>query len=163
MVEMNDIKQRTFSVAGSLSLLRKYKQSNREVTIYLIDGKRFTGQLRWYDDYALKIILFDGSITVPIHNIVQYESENIMSEGEVDYKGKACRGKGFPTTRERQQLSKYKKEKNLLHFYLKDGSEVRGKLQWVLDYVYAIRPENSNRDYMITKRHILYYRKIEVN
>jgi sRNA-binding regulator protein Hfq len=164
MAEVIELKkQGTFRIVGSLGLLRKYKLGGKELTVYLTDGKKFTGQLRWYDNYALKIILPDESITIPIHNIVQYECEHFLSEGEVEYKGKVSRGIAFPTNREKEQISKYKKNKELLHFYLKDGTEVRGRLQWVLEYVYAVRPDNSNHDFMITKRHIMYYRKIEVN
>ncbi len=163
MVEVNDLKQRTFSIAGSLNLLKKYKHNNRTITVSLIDGKKFTGQLRWYDDYAIKLILPDGSITIPIHNIIQYECEYILSEGEVEYKGKVLRSLMFSTNRENQQLYDYKNNKKLLYFYLKDGTEIIGRLHWVMEYVYAVRPDNSNRDFMITKRQILYYKKIEVN
>jgi sRNA-binding regulator protein Hfq len=163
MAEITDKKQRTFSIASSLNLLKKYQRNNKEVTVYLTDGKKFTGQLRWYDNYAIKVILHDGSIIIPMHNIVQYECEYFLTGGEAEYTGTISRGPAFPTNRERQQLFKYMRNNELLHFYMKNGSEIRGRLQWVMEYVYAVRPDNSNRDCMITKRHIMYYRKIEVN
>jgi small nuclear ribonucleoprotein (snRNP)-like protein len=132
--------------------------------VYITDGKKFTGQLRWYDDYAIKIILPDGSVTIPLHNIVHYECECFLAEGEVEYKGNnVSRGISPTTYREQERLEKYWKNNELIHFYLKDGSEVRGRLQWYLDHVYAVKPDNSSYNCMITKRHILYYRKIEVN
>lgn len=166
MTETVENKQKkTFKVYdNSLSLLRKYKQGDKDVTVYLTDGKKFTGKIRWVDDYAIKIILSDGSITIPIHNIAQYECEYFQLEGELpDESNRVFKGAVQSTGKEKDQLKKYKQSKELIHFYLKDGIEVRGRLQWLLEYAYAVRPENSVRDCVITKRHILYYKKIEVN
>jgi sRNA-binding regulator protein Hfq len=99
---------------------------------------------------------------VPIHNIVYYQCEHFLLDGEVD-NVKVFKGRAITTEMEKEQLKKYKRNKELLHFYMKDGSEIKGRLQWYEDYVYAVRPEDGNRDYMITKRQILYYKKIEVN
>lgn len=151
-----------FRVLGSTSLLRKYKEAGKEVFVYLNDGKSFTGKLRWFDDYAIKIILLDGSITIPIHNIVYYQCEHFLLEGEVD-NVKVFKGRAKPTDREGEQLKKYKRNKELLHFYMKDGSEIIGRLQWYEDYAYAVRPDNSKLDCTITKRQIMYYKKIEIH
>lgn len=159
----NKQQQKVFKVHDSISLLKKYKLGGKEVTVYLTDGKKFTGQIRWFDDYAVKIILPDCSITIPIHNIAQCECEHFQLDGEVpDKNNRVFKGAAKSTDKEREQLKKYKQGNELIHFYLKDEIEVRGRLQWVLEYVYAVRPENSNRDCMITKRQILYYKKIEV-
>jgi len=164
MEEIIELKQqKIFKVYGSISLLRKYKQGDKEITVYLIDGKKFTGKLRWFDDYAIKVILSDGSITIPIHNIAQFECEHFLLDGEIDDNNRVFRGMARSTEREQEQLKKYRKNNELIHFYLKDEIEVRGRLQWLLEYVYAVRPEKSSRDCMITKRQILYYKKIEVN
>lgn len=156
--------QRTFSfrVLGSTSLLRKYKFAYKEITIYLTDGKSFTGKIRWCDDYAIKIILPDGSVIVPIHNIVYYQCEHFLLDGEID-NVKVFKGRAKPTEMEKEQLKKYKRNKDLLHFYMKDGSEIRGRLQWYEDYAYAVRPDNSEVDCTMTKRQIMYYRKIDIN
>jgi sRNA-binding regulator protein Hfq len=165
MAEVAEPKKKgIFKVYGSSTLLRKYKLGGKEVTVYLTDGKKFTGQLRWFDDYAIKVILPDGSITIPIHNILQYECECFLLDGEVASNNtRVFKGLAQSTDKEKEQLNKYRNNNELLHFYMKDGSEVRGRLQWVLEYMYAVRPDNSKQDYMITKRQIMYYRKIEVN
>ncbi len=157
-------KAKKFVVCDSMSFLWKYKYSGREITVHLTDGKSFTGKLRWFDEYAFKIILSEGSITIPIHNIIQYECEEFQLEGEQPSSNKNVFKyvKNPSTDKEKEQLKKYKYNKELIHFYLKDGIEVRGRLQWFLDYAYTVRPEDSNHDVMITKRQILYYRKIEV-
>jgi small nuclear ribonucleoprotein (snRNP)-like protein len=153
-----------FKIFGSISLLHKYRLGNKELTVYLSDGKTFTGKLRWFDEYAVKIVIPGARITIPIHNIIHYQCENFSLDGElVDNNNRVFRGQVRSTEREEEQLYKYKRDKELLHFYMKDGSEVIGRLQWYEDYLYAVRPDNSNKDCMITKRQIMYYRKIKVN
>ena len=170
MTEVREEKQekkqeKRFVVIGSTSLFTKYKLKDKSITVHLENQKSFTGKIRWYDDYAIKLILPDssGSITVPVHNILYYENEHFLLENESAAKisKRVFRGVPKSTGKERQQLAKYKYKNNLVNFHLINGREITGKLNWYVDHVYSIKTEEGDRDYEITKRHILYYRKLE--
>ena len=163
--EKKETQTKPFIIIGSTSQLAKYKFADRALTVYLRNGKTFAGKIRWYDDYAVKLIMPDGSgsITIPIHNILYYECEQFALENEKEGKfaKRVFRGVAKSTNKEKQQLSKYKKDNNLLNFYLSNGNEITGRLNWYIDYIYSIKSEEGNKDYQLIKRHILYYRKIE--
>jgi cold shock CspA family protein/sRNA-binding regulator protein Hfq len=158
-----EVRAKIFIVYNSNNLLTKYKICDADLSVYLINGKKITGKLRWYDDYAIKLIMPDGSgsVTIPIHNIVYYECDHKLLDGEQDKIAKVFRGVPKCTNKEKNQLAKYKNDNELIHFYLEDGIEVRGRLKWYVDYLYCIKPENEDSDLHIIKRHILYYKKIE--
>jgi len=166
MTEVKDDKQeKKFVVIGTASIFTKYKIKDKLITVHLIDGSNFTGKIKWYDDYAIKLFLSEdtGSITVPIHNILYYECEHFLLENEKVAKlsKRVFRGVAKSTDKERQQLVKYKFRKVPVHFYLKNGLEIRGKIKWYVDHSYFIETEEGDRDYQIIKRHILYYKKIK--
>ncbi len=156
-------KTKTFIVYNSINLLTKYKIADSNLTLHLTNGKTITGKMRWYDDYAIKIILPDGSgsVTVPIHNIIYYESNHTMLEGEQDKITRVFRGVPKCTNKEKSQLAKYKKNNELIHFYMEDNMEIKGRLKWFVDYLYCIETDNKEPDYHIVKRHIVYYKKID--
>ena len=131
-------KTKTFIVYNSINLLTKYKIADSNLTLHLTNGKTITGKMRWYDDYAIKIILPDGSgsVTVPIHNIIYYESNHTMLEGEQDKITRVFRGVPKCTNKEKSQLAKYKKNNELIHFYMEDNMEIKGRLKWFVDYLY---------------------------
>ncbi|MEQ8186804.1 MAG: cold shock domain-containing protein [Candidatus Eremiobacterota bacterium] len=156
-------KAKTFIVYNSINLLTKYKIADSTLILHLTNGKTITGKMRWYDDYAIKIILSDGtgSVTVPIHNIIYYECNHIQLEGEQDKISRVFRGVPKCTNKEISQLTKYKKNNELIHFYMEDNVEIKGRLKWFVDYLYCIEPDNREPDCQIVKRHIVYYKKIE--
>jgi sRNA-binding regulator protein Hfq len=154
------IKFKMENLLTSSSLLMKYKRLDKEITVTLTDGSKFTGKIRWADDYSVKIILPDGSITIPIHNILYMDTIYVPpSLHEFTYR--VYHGRPLNTGREIQQLNKYMKSRELLHFYLENGVEIRGRLDSFESYIYFIKPVDGDRDYQIMKRHILYYKKID--
>ena len=212
--------KKTFFIVGSHSLFAKYKNSEKDLTVFLVNGEKLCGKINFYDDYSIKLSLNDGSgsVTIPIHNIISYECEHFLVEGEEDGmiffkiteenfknlsdkvdtkklenlvdKGytrkkivkklisqgflddeidlildnatmieKVSRGVPKSTNRENQQLFIYKKQQEYVHFYLEDGHEITGRLKWFMDHLYCV--EDDERDYFITKRHILYYKRVD--
>ena len=153
-----------FNVHNSRDLLTKYYKGGKELTIYIKGGSKFTGTLKWYDDYAIKIRRADksGSVTIPIHNILYYQCEHFQLDFEQKQSPRVCRKPPNSTDKEKLQIQRYKDNKELLHIYMEDGTEVKGRIQWYTAPVYSIRPDDEDWDYMIIKRHILYYRKIRL-
>jgi len=214
------LEEKKFYIVGSNSLFTKYKKSDKELTVYLTDGTRLSGKIRYYDDYSIKLVMSDGSITVPIHNIVNYECDRFLMENEVDgitfsritedvikaledkintemlktildkdftdkklkkkltklnfsqedidlilnsvvRAEKVSRGVPKSSGKEKEQLFKYKHDNELLYFRLEDGFEIKGRLEWFLDHIYCVKSDGEDKLYFITKRHILYYKKLD--
>lgn len=153
-------------IYNSHALLSNYAHNKVTLTLYLKGNYKFTGTIGWFDDYALKIKLRtgEGNITIPIHNIIYYECDYYQREIQfnriVEW---VYRNVPKSTLREETQLSRYKKTKELLHFYLEDGTEIRGRIQWYIQSLYCIRPENGDMDHLIIKRHILYYKELRAD
>ena len=154
--------KKPFLLRGSQSLFNKYRITNKEITVYLSQGREFTGRIDFWDDYAVKLILQDEEVMIPIHNILYCKFEHFLLENEKqNFYANVDRGMGYSSGREEALLNWYERKQSLLHFYMEDGVEVRGRLRWHLDYVYCIRPDGEVLDYLIHKRTILYYKKIE--
>jgi sRNA-binding regulator protein Hfq len=159
---MSEEKVKRFSVLNSRSLFTKYCSSGKPLKAYLRENKLFTGKIKWFDSYAFKLSLQDGSgnIIIPIHNILYYECEHVFREGEIE-KESAHRTPPDNTGQEESQLNRYWRKKTLLHFHLKNGIEIKGRLKNFQDYAYTVKPDDEDWLYRITKRHILYYKKIK--
>jgi len=129
--------------------------------VHLRQDKEFTGKIAFWDDYAVKLILQDEKVMIPIHNILYCKFEHFLLENENQPFVNVDRGLAYSSGKEEIQLERYERRQQLLHFYLEDGVEVRGRLRWHLNHVYCIRPDGEVLDYLIHKRNILYYKKIK--
>jgi len=162
---LDEKKEKPFTIIGANSLLTKYKMCDKSLKVHLKNGEVISGKIRWFDDYALKIINADesGSVTIPAHNISYYSCEHFLLEGEKDKTNKVFRGVSKSTDKEREQLFKYKRNKELVHFYLEDGTEIKGRFRWYVDHMYCVQSDPDEKIYNIIKRHILYYKKIDTS
>lgn len=50
----------------------EWVKSKAPVYIKLINGEEFEGRLKWYDQYALKLVTEEHDITIPKHSILYY-------------------------------------------------------------------------------------------
>ena len=153
--------QKIFTVNNYVSLILKYKKGDKSITVKLVDGHTFTGKIGWNDEYAIKIIYEFGSIIIPIHNVAVIECESFLLDEEIEITDKFFRGYTKPTNKEKEQLCKYMRDKELLWFCMSDGSVIKGRLNWFVNHAYVIKPDGSLKDCIITKRYIMYYRTIE--
>lgn len=152
-----------FLLKGSRNLFLKYQRADKDITVYIRQGKELTSKILFWDDYAVKLILPDERITIPIHSILYCKFDHFVMENEALGLPNAFRGLPRTTGRENAQIDRYEKKQNLLHFYLEDDVEVKGRLKWHLPHVYCVRPDEEVLDYFIHKRHILYYKEIREN
>ena len=155
--------ERPFRLNGSRSLFTKYRISHKEITVCIRQGKEFTGKIGFWDGFAVKLTLSDETITIPIHNILYCKFDHFLLENESSNFLNVDRKRAIISGLEEKQLDIHEKKQHLLHFYLEDGIEVRGRLRWYIDRIYCVRPDDEVLDYLIHKRHILYYKKILEN
>jgi RNA chaperone Hfq len=55
--------------------LIKYRDNRTSLTVTLSNGETLEGAIRWYDDYALRLVQADRSeVTVYLHAVAYYRS-----------------------------------------------------------------------------------------
>jgi len=143
-----------------LKFLHDIKEKNIPIETTLIDGTKFTGNIKWFSEWsvALEVEGRDSEVIFNRLQMVYYSQleDNKLSESEIEKLED-------PDVKKTEiiALQEFKNDKIPLLFHMKNDVKIKGTLEWFEKLIYHVKSLDEGKDYNLYKNSVIFFERTD--